>query len=109
MDNLRREQLFHNWNTETDDPETTEWRDELTLEELEYIAQLDEGYRRGMLCMCQVILIREEIRRRFHPQEILELEAVRDHCRLRLRDGRLFLARWTSQGQLRLDEIEEAC
>lgn len=109
MDNSRRDELFQYWNEETEAPETMEWRDELTPEDLEYVGQLDEGYRTGMLSMCKVLLIRDEVRRRYQPQEILELESIRDHCRLRLRDGRLFLARWTEAGALRLDEIGEGC
>lgn len=107
MDNLRREQLREYWNEEAlygDD-----WRDDLTPEELDYVSGLDQNYDRGILAMASVILIREQVRERFAPREILELETVGDHCRLRLKDGRMFLARLDRDNSLRLDEIDGVC
>lgn len=54
-------------------------------------------------------LIREKIRARYSPAEIMELEAFGDHCRLRLRDGRLLLANLGNDNALRLTEIDEVC
>lgn len=109
MDEARREELFQNWDKESPDPEEQAWRDDLTPEELEYVAQLDDHYTSGVAAICTAILVRERIRQRFGPREIQELETIRDHCRLRLRDGRLYLARLTAGGELRLDEIEAVC
>lgn len=47
MDEVRREQLLDNWNDETDAPETQEWRDDLTPEELEYVDRLDNNFVTG--------------------------------------------------------------
>lgn len=107
MDNLRREQLTANWENECGGDES--WREDLTPEELDFIANLDNAYHRGTLAMASAILIREEVRARFRPSEILELETVFDHCRLRLRSGGLFLARLNADHSLRLDEIDEVC
>ena len=64
MDETRREQLYNNRNHETDDPETQEWRDELTAEELEYVDQLDNSYVTGVQRICTAILVRERVRQR---------------------------------------------
>ena len=109
MDDIRREQLRQRLYQETNDPESQEWRDELTPEELEYVEQLDNSYVSHIAAMCSAILVREKVRARFRQEEILELETIRDHCRVRLQDGRLFLARLGRDNRLRLDEIDEAC
>ena len=54
-------------------------------------------------------LIREKIRAQYSPAEIMELEGFGDHCRLRLRDGSLFLANLNNDNSLRLTEIDEVC
>ena len=107
MDNLRMEELRELWNAEPIDGE--DWREDLTPEELDCVANWDSAYDRGMLAIASHILIREKIRKRFAPQEILDLENIRDHCRLRLRDGRLFLARLDRNNELMLNEIDEVC
>ena len=107
MDSLRREQLAASWESECGGDRS--WRDSLTPEELDFLASLDNAYHRGTLAMASAILIREKIRARFRPSEILELETVFDHCRLRLRSGGLFLARLNDDHSLRLDEIDGVC
>ena len=109
MDNERREYIRELFYQETNDPESQEWRDDLTLEELEYIEQLDDRYEPGGLAMCSAILVREKVRGRFRPEEIAELETIRDHCRVRLRDGAMYLARLGRDHSLRLDEIDGVC
>lgn len=109
MDNLRIEELRQLWDAESEAPETQEWRDDLTPEELDYVSGLDGSFRRGFLAMASAILVREKVRKRFSPMEIQELETVRDHCRLTLRDGRMFLARLDADRFLRLDEIDGVC
>ena len=52
----RMKELADNWNAETNDPETEEWRDDLTPEEAELIADWDEGYVVGLLAICQDII-----------------------------------------------------
>lgn len=107
MDNLRREQLITSWEAERNDE--MDWREDLTPEELDFVASLDKTCCRGMLAMATAILVMEKIRERFTPKEILELKAVRDHCRLTLRDGRMYLVRLDEDRFLRLDEIDEVC
>ncbi len=109
MDSERMEELRRFWNRESEDPETLEWRDELTPEELDVVSGWDTNYDNGVLAISSAILVRELICRSFSPQEIQEIETVHDHCRLRLRDGRLFLARLGADNSLRLDEIDGVC
>lgn len=109
MDEIRREHLLDNWNNETNEPESQEWRDDLTPEELEYVGQLDDQYASGYLAICSAILVREELRARFRPEEIAEVETIREHCRVRLRDGTMYLARLGRDRSLRLDEIDGVC
>ena len=109
MDEIRREQLWESWNHENDDPESEDWRLDLTPEELEYVEQLDDSYTNGIRQLCTAILVRERIRDRYSPAEILSLETVGDHCRLWLRDGTAYLARLAGDGTLRLDELDPAC
>ena len=109
MDNLRIEEIRRHWDRESENPESMEWRNDLTPEELDYVTAMDKSYRSGMLAMASAILVREKVHAQFSPREILELETVRDHCRLRLRDGRLFLARLDRDRNLRLDEIDGVC
>ena len=107
MDNLRMEQLKEYWDEE--DLYGEDWREDLTPEELDYVASLDRGHDRGVLVVPSAILILEKIRAQFTPSEIQELERGHDHYRLRLRDGHLYLARLDKDRQLRLDEIDEVC
>lgn len=109
MDEIRREHLLENWDHETEAPETMEWRDGLTPEELEYVAQLDGQARRGGCSMAMAVLTREKVREQVGPAEIRELKAVGDHCMLRLRDGRLFLVRLGRDRELLLDEVDGVC
>ena len=105
----RREELYELWSSETEAPETQEWRDHLSLEELDAVAQWDIGYARGVSRAVCTILIRELIRDRYPAREIRELETIGDHCRLRLRDGSLYLARLTRDYRLQLDAIDCVC
>lgn len=109
MNENRREQLLANLENETADPRTQAWREELTAEELDFVAQIDDQYCRGVSDLCTAILIRDRLRERFHPGDLQEVETIQDHCRLRLRDGRLLLARLARDGSLRLTEINEVC
>lgn len=109
MDDERREYIRDRFYQETNEPESQEWRDDLTPEELEYVGQLDDQYDPGYLAICSAILVREKVRARFRPEEIAELETIRDHCRVRLRDGTMYLARLGRDRSLRLDEIDGVC
>ena len=109
MDDERREYIRELFYQETDEPESQEWRDELTPEELEYVGQLDAQYVPGSLAICSAILVREKVRARFRPEEIAEVETIREHCRVRLRDGTMYLARLGRDRSLRLDEIDGVC
>lgn len=109
MDNERREYIRELFYQETNEPESQEWRDDLTPEELEYVGQLDDQYASGYLAKCSAILVREKVRARFRPEEIAEVETIREHCRVRLRDGTMYLARLDRDCSLRLDEIDGVC
>lgn len=109
MDNERRLQILEDLDNETNEAWTQEWREYLTPEELDFVAQEEARYCEGIQALCTSMLIRERLRQRFQPQEIEELTTIHDHCRLRLRDGRMFLARLDKGGGLILDEIEATC
>lgn len=109
MDDERREYIRDRLYQETNEPESQAWRDELTPEELEYAARLDEQNETIVTATYSAILVREQVRARYRPQEIAELETLRDYCRLRLRDGTMYLARLGRDGALRLDEIDGVC
>jgi hypothetical protein len=52
----RMKELADNWNEETNDPETEEWRDHLTPEEVKIVADWDNGYAVDVHKLCQDIL-----------------------------------------------------
>lgn len=109
MDNERRNEILDNLSNETSEAWTQSWRENLTPEELDFVAQEDSHYCDGVQAICTAILIRERVRQRFAPREIEELITIYDHCRLRLRDGQMFLVRLRNDGGLRLEEIDGAC
>lgn len=109
MDNERREDLFRLWGEETSDPETEEWRDDLTPEERDFVAALDNDFSRGMLRLCSVILIRDKLRQRYDPRMVEELTALRDCCRLKLKDGQVYLASLDRNNDLVLQPVEIVC
>ena len=110
MDKTRKAEIDWCLDHETSDPETQEWREELTAEESAYVQAQDEHYERGIAALCSAILVRERVRQRYRPEEIAELETRGDHCRLRLRSGEAYLARWSADGGLLLEKTvsEEA-
>ena len=105
MDKKRKEEIDRCWDNETSEEWTQEWRDELTEEEAAYVQAQDERYRRGIAAMCSGILVRDRVRQRYRPEEIVELKTIYDHCRLRLRSGEEYLAWWAPNGDLRLEKI----
>lgn len=105
MDELRREDLAGLWNEEEDE----EWREELTAEERDFLADLDMQYCGGLLRMCEDILTLDLIRQRFNPTEIAEVRAMRGNCRLRLRTGELYNARLSKQRTLLLEAVDPVC
>lgn len=109
MDDERREYIRDRFYQETNEPESQEWRDDLTPEELEYVSQLDDQYDHGYLAICAANLVHSLLWARFRPEEIAEVETIRDHCRVRLRDGTMYLARLGRDRSLRLDEIDGVC
>ena len=109
MDSLRREELAALWSQEMDNPESLEWREELTPEERDFVAGLDGGYNRGVRRVCENILIREKLRQRFRPDMVEELTALKDCCRLRLRDGQVYLVRLTDDSDLAFQAVDTAC
>lgn len=105
MDKTRKMEIDRNLAYETNEEWTQEWREELTEEEAAYVQAQDEHYVRVVAATCSAILVRERVRQRYRPEEIVELETRGDHCRVRLRSGEAFLARWSADGGLRLEEI----
>ena len=105
MDKTRKAEIDWCLDHETSEPETQEWREELTAEESAYVQARDKHYERGIAALCSAILVRERVRQRYRPEEIAELETRGDHCRLRLRSGETFFARWSADGGLRLEKI----
>lgn len=109
MDSERRAQILENLSNETEEEWTQEWREDLTPEELDFVAQEDDRYCDIVQAACTSLLIKDRVRQQFQPIEIEELTDIYDHCRLRLRDGRIFLVRLARDGSLILREIDGAC
>lgn len=105
----RRAELYELWSSETEAPETQEWRDHLSLEELDAVAQWDIGYAACLRKTTKTIMIRQLIRDRYTAKEIWMVEDIGDHCRLWLRDGAVYLARLTQDRLLQLDAIDCVC
>ena len=105
MGKTRKREIDRYMAHETNAPESQEWREDLTEEESAYVQARDKHYERGIAAMCSAILVRERVQQRYRPEEIAELKTVYDHCRLRLRSGEVFLARWAPAGGLRLEKI----
>ena len=62
MDELRKEALLDNWNAETSEPESQEWREDLTEEEAALVESWDKKYSKGIYNLCSDILAAEEKR-----------------------------------------------
>ena len=103
MDQERKDYIDWCLDNETNDPETQEWRDELTPEEQAYVDQEDDRYERAIAAMCSAILVRERLRKKYQPEELLEIKTVHDHCRVRLRSGEQYMARLGRDGGLVLE------
>lgn len=52
----RLKDMADDWNYETSDPETQEWRDDLTPEEARIVRDWDNGYAVGMHNLCRDIM-----------------------------------------------------
>ena len=59
----RMKELGDDWNAETNDPETEEWRDDLTPQEAKIIADWDYGYADGMHQLCQEIMLEADLKK----------------------------------------------
>ena len=105
MDKDRKAHIDWCLDSETSDPETQEWREDLTDEARSFVDSLDDRYISGIAAMCSAVLVRERVRARFSPEEIKELETVYDHCVLRTRSGRQYIARLDKDGQIVLEEV----
>ena len=103
MDKARKAQIDWCLNNETNDPETQEWRDELTPEEQAYVDREDDRYEHAIAAMCSAILVMEQLRKKYQPEELLELKTFGDHCRVRLRSGEQYMARLGRDGGLVLE------
>lgn len=62
MTRERKEYIDSCLDWETNDPESQEWRDDLTAEEQAYVDAADERYRLGMLRLCEAIQAAESSR-----------------------------------------------
>ena len=107
MDNDRREELVQLWGDETSEELARDWREDLTAEERDFVAGLDESYRRGTRQLCACIVIRDKLRRRYGPGQIRELRSLGDCCRLELRDGRTYLVRLDSRQRLQFQAVDD--
>ena len=105
MDKTRKREINRYLAHETNAPESQEWREELTEEESAYVQARDKHYERGVAALCSAILVRERVRQRYRRGGFAGLKPVYAHCRLRLRSGEVFLARWAPAGGLRLEKI----
>lgn len=56
----RLEELDNLWGHETENPETAEWRYDLSPEEEQIIARWDKKFRSGILRLCEDILLNEQ-------------------------------------------------
>lgn len=52
----REDQLNYFWENETNDPDTSEWRDELTPEEMALVNEWDDRYESGLLAISRDVL-----------------------------------------------------
>ena len=109
MDDTRREALTRLWGDETNAEESQSWRESLTPEERDFVAGLDGGFRSGARRLCEAIVIRDKLRQRYSPGMIEELATLRDCCRLRLRDGRVYLVRLSRDNALKFQAVDDAC
>lgn len=57
---IRMQQLDDNWSNETNDPETQEWRDDLSAEELAQVEKWDDDFEQKLAKMAADILALEE-------------------------------------------------
>ena len=62
MNDDRKQELYAWWCAETNDPETEEWREDLSPEETSLVEQWDEKCRVGFLRLCRAILDGEKRR-----------------------------------------------
>ena len=109
MDDTRREELTRLWGDETNEEGAQDWREDLTPEERDFVAGLDGGYQTGARRLCEAILIRDKLRQRYSPRMIEELTTLRDCCRLRLRDGRVYLVCLGRDNELKFQAVDDAC
>ena len=56
MDNRRLEWMYCCWSSETNDPESLDWRYELTEEESEIVDDWDCQFNGGIIRLCEDIL-----------------------------------------------------
>ena len=103
MDKERKAQIDWCLNNETNAPETQEWRDELTPGEQAYVDREDDCYEYAVAAMCSARLVVERLRKKYKPEELLELKTFCDHCRVRLRTGEQYMARLGKDGGLVLE------
>lgn len=67
----RYDYLLWVWGEETDDPETQEWREELTLQEARLVSGWDKAFNLGVKSLCQQILHHEvECATRMHTPSL---------------------------------------
>ena len=105
MDDTRREELTALWEGERDQ----DWREDLTIEERDFLADLDRKYHRGMARMCEDILTMDLVRKLFKPTAIAELRAMQGHCRLRLKSGAMYNAWLSKSRELVLEPVDPVC
>lgn len=66
----RYDELLYLWGEETNDPETQEWREDLTIQEARLVASWDKAFNLGVKSLCQQIITAEtQLATRWHNPE----------------------------------------
>ena len=105
----RSQVLFYLWGEETSDPETWTWREDLTPGEQDMVAEWDRQGCRGTDILCREILVLEDIRRRYRPEEILALQSRGGHYWLELRCGDRFDVCLDGRSEVRYHPADVPC
>ena len=62
MDKNRIQELYDSWSAETNEPETEEWRDDLTADEAALVEQWDAAFAASYYKLCRAIVDAEQRR-----------------------------------------------
>lgn len=57
----RIDELYSLWGSESSDPDTQEWREDLSESEASLVASWDKSFSLGVRCLCERILQQETV------------------------------------------------